>query len=144
MDNYLQIEWHPDDDFSDEIYVDMVSGRFSARGGAYYTHRAFLADFGNDLDRYPIEPGKAPELFIGYARQVEGVTEAVFDIPELRIRIEPIDRRGGLAVTALIKDSMGGQLAELRMETSYGALQTFREQLRAAEGPPMHGTARLE
>ena len=144
MANYLQIEWRPDDGWNDDIYVEMVSDGFAAKGGAYYAHRAFLADFGEELDRYPIEPGKEPELFIGYGRQVEGVREAVFDIPELRIRIEPIDRRGGLAVTALIRDRMGGQVAELRMETSYGALQTFREQLRAAEGPPMHGTARLE
>ena len=144
MMNYLQIDWYPDDDWNDEIRVDMVSDGFTAKGGAYYAHRAFLVDFGKDLDRYPIEPGKEPELFIGYGRQIVGVKEAVFDIPELRIRIEPVDKRGGLIVAALIKDSIGGQSAELRMETSYGALQAFREQLRAADGAPMHGTARLE
>ncbi|MFA6115677.1 MAG: hypothetical protein WC729_16880 [Sphingomonas sp.] len=145
MTNYLQIDWLPDDDWNDEIHVGIVSNGFAAKSGAYYAHRRLLADFGTALDRYPIGADNAPELFIGYGRQVEGEKEAIFDIPEVRIRIEPLGRTGRLLVVALVKDQqIEGQSAELRMETNYSALHSFREELRAAEGPPMHRAARLE
>ena len=145
MADYLQIEWHPDDDWNDVIHVRMVSSGFSATGGPYYVHRVALAEFGEDLDRYPIEPATVPELSIRYGRLVGTPPETVVDLPPvLRIRIEAVDRTGHLVAAALITDSESDQRAELRMETGYGALQRFREQLRKAEGPPMDGVARLE
>ena len=144
MDNYLQIDWHPDDDWNDVIHVTMVSSGFSATGGPYYAHRAFLADFGGALDRYPIELDAVPELSICYGESVGNPPKFVDLPPVLHLRIEPIDRTGHLVVVAIITDSDTEQRAELRMGTSYGALQRFREQLRMAEGPPTDGVARLE
>jgi len=144
MANYLQIEWRPDDDWNDVIHVSMVSSGFSATGGPYYAHRAFLADFGKALDRYPIELDSTPELSISYGTFVGNPPKSIDLPPVLSIRIEPVDLTGHLIAAALITHSDPDQRAELRMATTYGALQRFREQLRETEGLPMNGVARLE
>lgn len=130
----LRISYEPDEHWSGEMTVQVVSGAFSG-ATTVWIDIASLGEFASALDRYPISPDEPACMEVTYGATLDGRRPAE---TRVRLSVTPVGRRGELLVQAELRAEVWStSAADVRQSvvacftTEYGLVDRFARSLKA-------------
>ncbi len=138
----LRISYEPDDQWSGEMTVQVVSGAFSG-ATTVWIGATSLGEFASALDRYPIPSDEPACMEVTYGATPDGRRPAE---TRIRLSVTPVGRRGELLVRAdLMADVWSTSAEEVRQSvvacftSEYGLVDRFARSLKSvASGQSGH------